>query len=299
MKITSDWHIHSRNSCDQAALAVSDLIAEAARAGILDFGLTDHIHTFHNLPDLHRSRAEFLASRPSAHFHFGVEVSCVSAWEIEEIARGGHENPVYGLRSGGAPGCALAIGLSEDDIAACGVEYVVGGTHWPLYVPMEREAVIRDYHRQNMFLAVHPLVDIVAHPWWWMGHWKGADGKYSAEPWFDDFGVIPRSMHDEFAAAAIENGKVVEINISAMLLNPGYPERFVLQYLDYVAWLKAEGVSLCVGSDCHGEHYQIDFEAAGRMLESVGIEDADLWRLPPRGTAWGGRGPLEGAASAR
>jgi len=41
-------------------------------------------------------------------------------------------------------------------------------------------------------------------------------------------------------------------------------------------------VSLTIGSDCHGERYTIDFETPARMLEAVGIDDHDLWRLPPR-----------------
>lgn len=281
MRITSDWHIHSRNSCDEACIAVSDLVLEAKEQGISDFGLTDHIHTPYNLPDIARSHEEFLSTAPSPRFHFGVEASCVSRWEIEEIAGGKYDHPVYGLRSGGRPGCALAIGIALEDIERYQIEYVIGGTHWPMYMPMEREAVIRDYHRQNIFLATHPFVDIVAHPWWWMGHWQDDNGDYNAEPWFDDFGVIPKSMHDEFAAAAVEHGKVVEINISAILLNPHYPERFVRQYLEYLAELESRGVRLCVGSDCHSAHYEVDFDTVGQMLESVGI-GGNLWCLPPR-----------------
>ena len=45
MTITSDWHIHSRNSCDEASLVLRELVSEAATAGITAFGVTDHIHT--------------------------------------------------------------------------------------------------------------------------------------------------------------------------------------------------------------------------------------------------------------
>ena len=282
MPLTSDWHIHSRNSCDSACITVADLVKEAAENGITDFGLTDHIHTPFNMPDLEASRREYLASDPSPHFHFGVEVSCVSQWEIDEVATGKYENPVYGLRQGGPPGAEPAIALTQEDIERLGIEYVVAGTHWVMYVPMERDAVIRDFHRQNMFLATHPLVDVVAHPWWWHGHWPDPDGQFTGEPWFDDFGAIPQSMHDEFAAAAVEHGTVVEINLSANLLNPHYPERWRGQYVDYLAGLKSRGAALCTSSDLHGEHYTTDFAAGARMIERVGILDADLWRLPPR-----------------
>ena len=282
MNLTSDWHIHSRNSCDDACLAVSDLIAGAAAKGVRDFGLTDHIHTPFNLPDLEASRREFLASPASPRFHFGAEASSVSQWELDEIAKGPHKDPVYGLRSGGPAGAALALGLTEQNIRDLGIEYVVAGTHWPIYVPMEREALIRDYHRQNMFLAAHPLVDIVAHPWWWMGHWQEADGTYRTDPWLGDFRRVPKSMHDEFAAAAIQYGAVVEINLAAMLLTPAYPELFKRQYLDYLGFLRDAGVTLSIGSDCHSGTYDAEMETAAGLLDKVGIRDADLWRLPPR-----------------
>lgn len=263
-------------------MPVADLVTGAAAKGILDYGLTDHLHTPFNLPDLDASRAEYLACDPSPRFHFGVEVSVVSRWEIEEIAKGGHANPVYGLRSGGPPAAEPALALTTDDIARLGIEYVVAGVHWPLYVPYERDAIIREFHRQLLFAATHPLVDIVAHPWWWHGHWRDADGRYTTDPWLDDFGKIPASMHEELAAAAIEHGKAVEINISAMLLNRSYPAGFAAQYLEYLAGLKERGVTFSIASDCHAATYNTDFERPAAMLDSIGVRDEDLWRLPPR-----------------
>lgn len=281
MKITSDWHIHSQNSCDGACMTVKELIARAEEIGIKDFGLTDHIHTPYNLPDLVNSRKEWEKSHSGRNFHFGVEVSCVSRWEINEIALGKHDAPKYGVRTGGTAGGPLAIGLTAEDREKLGIEYVVAGVHWPMYVPIERKAVIRDYHRQNMFLACHPLVDIVAHPWWWMGYWQNPDGSYTTGPWFDNFDCIPKSMHNEFSAAAREHGKVVEINLDAMLLTRQYPEHFKNQYLHYLAYIKSEGVKLSIGSDCHGAHYETDFNNAGELLDRNGINDEDLWRLEP------------------
>lgn len=284
MAITSDWHIHSHNSCDEASLLVAELVRDAGTLGIADFGLTDHLHTPFNLPEVEASRREYLAANPSPWFHFGVEVSCVSRWELDEIAAGnGGDSPGYGIRRGGPAGAPPAIGLTEDDCTRLGVEFVVGGTHWPLYVEFERDAVIRDYHRQNMFLAVHPRVDIVAHPWWWMGHWRDDDGKYRTQPWLDDFSRIPSSFHDEFAAALKQQDTAAEINLSAMLLTDRYEERFKRQYLEYLAYLSGEGVALAIGSDCHDRRYaDLDFDAAASMLDTVGIDPETCWRLPPR-----------------
>ncbi len=278
MKINSDWHMHSNNSCDEACAKIADIVREADELGIENFGITDHLHVPHNLPDLVASRKEFLVCNASSNFHFGVEASCVSRWEIDELAKGNYTgDPTYGIREGGPPEGPLAIGITERDIVALGIEYIVGGTHWPIYVPIERMPVIKNYHQQNMFFATHPWVDIVAHPWWWMMHWADADGKHLAEPWFDDFKVIPQSMHDEFAAAAMEYGKLVEINLCAMLFNWRFSDRFKQQYLEYFAALKAKGVKLSIGSDLHAAHYhEIDFASAETMLDRVGITEADL-----------------------
>ncbi|MCF6175076.1 MAG: PHP domain-containing protein [Victivallaceae bacterium] len=278
MNITSDWHIHSHNSCDDASMLMSTLIREAEEQGIIEFGITDHIHTPYNLPDLEQSRQEFDSNETTAHFHFGVEVSCVSQWEIDKMAKGNYETPTYGLRSGGKAGCELAIGITAEDVEKYRVEYVVGGTHWPIYVPFEPQAIIKDYHRQNMFLATHPLVDIVAHPWWWMGYWQDDNGKYLTDPWFEDFTVIPLSMHKEFAMAVIEHNTLVEINLGAMLLNKQYSTEFKQHYLEYLAMLKVLGVKLSMGSDSHDKHYTaVDFASAATMLEQVGITENDLY----------------------
>lgn len=287
--LTTDWHLHTRNSCDcrdgSLKTTMAETVAAIGAAGIRDFGVTDHLHTPFNLPDVAASRREFDALPPNPRRHFGIELSVVSVWELAEIAKGGHAAPVYGLRGGGPPDAEPALGIGVAELATFGVEYVVGGTHWPLYVPLERERVIRDYHRQNMFLATHPLVNIVAHPWWWMGHWQEKDGNYRTGPWFDDFRSIPQSLHDEFAAAVLQHGKAVEVNLHAQLLNHQYPEAYKRQYLEYIAGLKAKGVRLSIGSDHHAQHHRYegsDIAQAEAMLATVGITDVDFWRLPPR-----------------
>ncbi|MBN1257080.1 MAG: hypothetical protein JXA52_05185 [Planctomycetes bacterium] len=287
MKLTSDWHIHTPHSCDcglglKAGVQMSTLVEQAGRKGISDLGITDHVHTGYNLDDIFRAKKEFDTLPFAPRFHFGVEASCVSQWELAEIESGNQLAKTSGLREGGPPGAPLAIAITEEDLREYGIEYVIGSVHWPMYIPFEREAIIADYHRQNLFLAQHPLVDIVGHPWFWEGHWRDEDGKYRNEPWIDDFGKIPLSLHDEFAAALTENDTAVEINSLTCLFNHRYPDEFTVQYVDYLAYLHERGVKFAIGSDTHGPEYNNGYAAAEPLLESIGLSDDALWRLPAR-----------------
>lgn len=287
MKIKSDWHIHTKHSCDCASQGrgadISNLPTRAAELGLENFGISDHLHTPYNLDEIFRSKEEFDSLPLTPNFHFGVEVSCVSKWEIDEIESGRSDATAYGLREGGTAWCDLTIGITEEDISEYGIEYVIGATHWPMYIELTRENVIKDYARQNLFLACHPLVNIVAHPWWWGGNaWKNTEGKCFTDPWLDDFGKIPLSIHDEFAAAVKENKTAVEINLGACLFNKYYPEDFAKQYLDYIAYLHERGVTFSIGSDNHKSNYDPNFKDAEIMLEEVGIAESDLWTLPVR-----------------
>jgi len=290
MHITSDLHIHSMSSYD-GHIALKDLIKMMPEKGIVNFGVSDHLTTPMQLCDLVNSRKEFDAvkssSLGSSNFHFGIEVSSMSKWEMELMLQKGLGDRNFGIREGGPYDDEAAIFLTKELVDTYNIEYVLGGVHFCLYIPFEREAVIRSYHRQNMFLAGHPLVKIIAHPWWFGGYWADPDGKMTTDPWFDDFaGKIPKSMHDEFASAVVQNNKIVEISM-IMILGALYTEKFKRDYLNYIAYLKSKNIKFSIGSDCHGPNYtlddgvgaEVDLRKAEELLSSVGITNEDIWYL--------------------
>ena len=273
--IKSDFHIHTKHSCDSACMTYDTLTAMARSKGICLFGITDHVHTPYNHGDIEASYEDFCVHK-TGDMHFGVEVSCVSQWELDRIAAGDHQGDItYGIRQGGPENCRLAVAVDEGFIERNGIEYVVGGTHWLMYKEYTRKNLIDDYHRQNMFLAQNKHVDIIAHPWWYMGPFKDADGRYTTLPWFDDFDVIPKSMHMEFADALVKNNKYHEINLEAIVLNQQYTDRFRKQYLEYLVFMQEMGVGFTIGSDCHDAGYRIDFAVSGRLLDAYGIRFDD------------------------
>lgn len=268
MIFKDDWHIHSIHSCDGACMKMEDLVRGTEKAGITHYGITDHIHTPFNYPDIVASRKAYEDNKKE-NFHFGVEVSCVSTWELEKVKNNDYSgNITYGIREGGSPGCDLAVAIDEEFIDTHSIEFVVGGTHWAMYTGNSAKEIVNDYHRQNMFLAQHPLIDIVAHPWWYLGT--------CTKGWIEDFSIIPDSMHREFASACNSNNKLMEINLAAMLLTKKYPQNFKNKYIDYLVSMKDLGVRFSIGSDCHNQFYNLDLHQASRMLEKAGFTENDF-----------------------
>jgi len=278
MRVDMDWHNHSHHSpCSGANASLATLVAEAHKAGMKEFGLSDHLHCRLNIPALRAARKEFDEMAPIPGFHFGVEVSCLRERDLEENDAKGAEGSIFGVQRGGEEG-PLTICFPEGLQEELQFEYVIGGAHWWLGAAAEREAMIRSYHRQNMYLAERPEIDIVAHPWWWMGESQNEDGLPAGFPWFDDFGVIPKSMHLEFAAAVTEGGKAVEIN-AEMFIAKEYPPHFREQYRDYLALLKDNGVTFALGSDSHGPaSWPSCLLEIEEDLDLLGLRREELWR---------------------
>ncbi len=262
-KITSDWHMHTEHSCDEACMKTSDLPAEQRANGITDFGVTDHLHTHLQDADIARSRKaydEVLAAHPElrGRFHFGVEASVMSEWEADRIARGDYVgSPIYGIREGCPKNARPWIGADAGFCEKYGVEYVVTGVHWPLYVGHDAGYVVGEYFRQYLFAAAFPQTDILAHFLWW----NPLVGDVEANPFFDFPAVVSEKMRGELQAALLENNVAFELNLGAVILP--YPESFRDSYLGWCADLQNAGVTLSVGSDNH------DLHADGRVYREA------------------------------
>jgi len=274
-----DWHIHSRHSpCGKPEATLERILREARAAGFTALGVTDHLNCRLNEPALREARQEYDALSGKDGFLFGLEVCCLRRYDLDEADRLGPAASIWGPRQGGQPDDELTLHLPDALMTELRPAYLIGGAHSPLGAALERDAVIRQYHRQNVYLACHPAVDVVAHPWWWQGAWVDGEGMYSSLPWFDDFSAIPLSMHDELAAAAREHGTAIEINAGAIFVNARYPERFKSQYLDYLADLKDAGVTFAVASDSHHTGYDDRLRLIEPQLDALGLTEEELWR---------------------
>ena len=280
MKIKQNFHIHSQRSCDSACAKILDIIAEMEEFGIEEYGLTDHIHTAYNLPDIVSARRDYLASRPPANFHFGVEVSCVDQRECDRVAAGDYtawgDEPVYGFRDMTDYTGKMAIGITPDEIRELGIEYVVGGVHWPLTVSEDRDALIRNYFEQQFFLVRHPSVNVLAHPWDSLAHAVGNWYRYRDKEHIDltAFRFIPEEYNDALAQALLEEGKAAEVNLA--VIGGAIPE--IREYLLklFAGW-KQKGVRFTIGDDLHNAHFSKElFERAEQWLAEWGFTENDF-----------------------
>ncbi len=279
MKIKSDWHIHTECSCDDACMKFDDLVACAKECGLTDFGVSDHLHSLVQESDIVASRKEFdriIAQNPElkGHFHFGIEASVMSKWELDKINRKDYVGsaPIYGI-GGGPKNAELDFAFDDEFLAKYGVEYIVSGVHWTRYNDESPADIAKDYHRQYLFAATHPKVNILAHYLWW-------NPIQGMENPFESGKYITESMRNELKSALVENGKIFELNIDGVLFNRCYNEAWVENYLGFVYELQSAGVKFSIGSDCHGSRLsQASYERADALLTKHGIDTSKFFSL--------------------
>lgn len=272
----SDWHIHTEASYD-GELPIEELIQSARKMGLTSFGITDHANynSVSFLDNMRHSR-QLYETHQMEGLYFGVELTPIAHPLYDYCAI--HGTPEgYSPRAQAEP-YGIALALTLEDMQRFGFHYAVGAAHWVLNVPYEQDTVIREWHRQQMALACDSRIDILGHPWWFWGEnhiWIDSNDRYLDKPWFSDFTVIPRSMHNELAAALKENNVCIEAN-AKMILGDRYPEGFYRKYAEYLRYMFEQGVPMTFGSDSHGPLYPDLREKVEAVLKQVGFQSGDF-----------------------
>ena len=272
MIIHSDWHIHSEHSYD-ASSTLESIAAEAQRQDLRFVGITDHAN-FNDekfLGDLRSSAAGVTEAQKKYPFMvLGVELTPIEKPEFDYIAktgtREGYEPPEQDKPYG------IELAASKEELISLGVRYAIGASHWRVDIPYAKkfhtdtDLCIREWYRQQMWLACDERVTILGHPWY-IG--KGL--------WYEDFSVIPRSMNADIAAALKENRKYVECN-SHFFLTDKATEKFRHQYAEFLRELFEMGIPVTYGSDSH-HNYGDARERVEKYLSAAGFKDGDFSEL--------------------
>lgn len=311
MIIHSDLHIHTHCSCDSACAQLPDIVQAGQQARFAHWGISDHLHTRFNLPDIEIAAREFRESGPVRGFHFGLEITCATLWECRKIARRDYTScfvcelngvpfrtmtPIDGVMFGGPPNGPLHLDITAAEIDRLGIEYVIGGVHKPNYTELKPRPMIDDFFNQSCYLIRHELVDILAHPWDMLPFWSG-NYLTTRDPKDRDYQVlrmIPREYWDELERLLLRHRKLAEIN--NFILFPEVPDDIRHYYLEKLAQWRSAGVKFSYGSDLHGAKYQFDMLAEmDKLLVEYGFTEGDfalpLRLRPSPGTTGTGRLP--------
>ncbi|NMA42256.1 MAG: PHP domain-containing protein [Oligosphaeraceae bacterium] len=291
----SDFHIHTHCSCDSASAQIQDIVREYRAHGFKQLGISDHLHTRFNLPDIVIARQEYdaLGCDADPDLHFGIEVTCATAWECEKIARRDYTScftidvegipfrtitPIDGVMFGGPTGGPLQIDLTDEEIRMLKIEYVIGGVHKPNYTRLAPEPMLEDFFNQMCYLIKHPIIDILAHPWDGLAFWSSKTllTKDRSEMRFDVYRMIPQEMNDELGRLLIENRKYAEINASIIDVQ-GMPDDAIHAILAIYARWKEQGVTFTYGSDLHEPHYPKDrLKRFDVLIREYGFKEEDF-----------------------
>jgi len=273
MIIRSDWHIHSAASYD-ASLSLEEIYNNAKSFGFKKVGITDHANFNDDkfMSDLRISAKtvkDFQKDHPD--MVLGVELTPIEKPEFDYIAKTGTREG-YVAPTQSAP-FDIEVAASKEELMALGVRYAIGASHWRVdlpyakKLPIDLDACIKEWYRQQMWLACDERVTILGHPWY---HGRGI--------WYEDLSIIPRSMNMDIAAALKENGKFVECN-SHFFTTSMATERFRRQYAEFLRELFEMGIPVTYGSDAH-DSYDDFHLAAEKYLSEAGFVEGDVTELP-------------------
>ncbi len=295
MIIKYDLHIHTHCSCDSASAQIPDIVRAAKEVGLTHFGISDHLHTRFNLPDVEIAAKEFREFGPVPGFHFGIEISCATLWECEKIAKRdyascfkcmvhGHEfqtmTPIDGVMYGGPANGPLWVDITKEEIDRLGIEYLIGGVHKPNYTEQEPKTMIDDFFNQSCYLLNHEFIDILAHPWDMLTFWS-CWNIVTHDPNDLDPSVyfkIPQEYWDELEHLFKVNDKRCELNAFMLYLR----EDVQKYYLEHIAKWREAGVKFTFGSDLHGAQYNPkQREGVEKLITPYGFTEADF-QLPAK-----------------
>jgi histidinol phosphatase-like PHP family hydrolase len=260
--------MHSEASYD-SKLPISEIEEKTQFFGFKKFGITDHVN-FNDekfLSDLSASaKAVGELKKRCDRVVFGVELTPIEKPEFDYIAKSGTREG-YIAPEGGEPYC-IELAATKEELLALGLRYTVGASHWRVDCakidPLDTEACIKEWYRQQLWLACDDRVTVLGHPW------------YSGqELWYEDFSVIPRSMNLDIAAALKENGKYAEYNPHFYGRSTNTSEKFRHQYAEFLRELFEMGIPITYGSDAHGA-YKADYVKGEKYLVAAGFRDGDF-----------------------
>ena len=244
-----DFHIHTKYlGCANATMEVPAIVQECRRLGVKSLGITDHLNSLDKL-DLHlRIRDDIECLAPGLDVYFGAELNF----------------------TGVDGGFAFNPEVKEQ----YGFQFAIGGIHGTYLDTYDLKRIVDIQHRHHLKTCQDPLVDVLVHPYWF------GKGEFDRNnwPWFDSMLAVPESYARELGQVARDTGTAIEINACANLDNPAYSERYVEEYIAYLALIAEEGACFALGSDAHDINRLANIRTAWQVAGKLQLDADRIWQ---------------------
>jgi histidinol phosphatase-like PHP family hydrolase len=244
-----DFHIHTKYlGCANETMELPAIVQECTRLGVTALGITDHLNSLDKL-DLHlRIKSDIETSAPEMDVYFGVELNFTAA-------------------DGG-------FAFSPEVKEQYGFQFAIGGIHGTYLQTYDLKALVDVQHRHHLKTCQDPLVDVLVHPYWF------GKGEFDQKgwSWFDSMQAVPESYVRELGQVARETGTAIEINACANLENPAYSDRYVEEYIAYLAMIAEEGACFALGSDAHDIKQLANIQTAWQVAGQLHLEADRIWQ---------------------
>ena len=244
-----DLHLHTHYlGCADETMTIPNIVRKAENLGLEKIAITDHRWGDDPLNKHRLIRGDLQQVDTDVETIFGVEVdSCGPA--------------------------TAGVTISEQEIDDLGFEFIVGGVHGSYFDQPDPEGVIELQQELMLDVARHPLVEVLAHPWSFMGR----DFASGVLDWMTDMSRIPEDYAKQLGAVAAEHNTAVEANAGAIWIRDEYSEQFVADYEKYLRSVAAEGAKIAICSDAHNINRIASCKIAGRAVRELGIPPAQLY----------------------
>ncbi len=234
--------------CANATMDVAAIIRECERLGVKSLGITDHL----NALDKHELHApiqrDIRALDTDIAVYFGVELNFL------------------------APDGDFAF--SAEIKERYGFQFAIGGIHGAYLDMYDQRKLVDMQHRHHLRTCNDPSIDVLVHPYWF------GKGEFDAKgwPWFDSMQTVPERYARELGQTAKATGTAIEINACANLTNPAYSDRYVQEYIAFLAVVAEEGACFSLGSDAHDIGRLKDIETAWQVAGQLELTADRLYR---------------------